>query len=187
MPQVNRLKRILSYLEPSQIQQTMVHLGSHIALWYGLAQRIGKLENHKFTIREKKAIIRTCEERYQKLLSETDHGECYERLLAITATADLSETQKRIIKECGESYLRAPRELKQEVNQYIIEASTEGLKKLIKDTKPYTELEDSDDLVVSTNQMCESVFGIYKFYELQFPSMSTDNIEVLTRCARNKV
>ena len=187
MPQVNRLKRILSYLEPSRIQQTMVHLGSHISLWFGIAQRIGKLENHKFTIREKKAIIRTCEERYRKLLSETDHGECYERLLAITATADLSETQKRIIKECGESYLRAPRELKQEVNQYIIDASTEGLKKLLKDTVPYTELEDSDDLVVSTNQMCESVFGIYKFYELQFPSMGIDNIEVLTRCARNKV
>ena len=135
MPQMNRLMRILSYLEPSQIQHTMVHLGSHIALWYGIAQRIGKLENHKFTIREKKVIIRTCEERYRKLLSTTDHGECYERLLAITSTADLSETQQRIIKECGESYLSAPRELKKEVNDYIVKASTEGLKKLVKDTK----------------------------------------------------
>ena len=187
MPQMNRLKRILSYIEPSRIQHTMVHLGAHISLWYGIAQRIGKLENHKFTVREKKEIIRTCEERYRKLLSKTDHGECYERLLAITATADLSEAQKKVIKECGESYLTAPRELKKEVNDYICESSTEGLKKLIKDTKPYTELEDSDNLVVSTNQMCESVFGIYKFYELQYPSMSTDMIEVLTRCARNKV
>ena len=68
-----------------------------------------------------------------------------------------------------------------------ITASDSALLKLKKDTKPYLDLEDSEDFVISTNQMAESVFAVYKHYELHFPSMSNDIIETLTRCARNKV
>ena len=154
---------------------------------YGVSQRISKLENNKLTITEKKAVIAKCEERYQKLLSETDPGESYERLLAISADASLSQTQRNVINECWKAYLNASLELKKEVNDYIYNASDSALHKLKKDTKAYMDLADSDEYVISTNQMAESVFAVYKHYELQFPSMSNDVIETLTRCARNKV
>ena len=184
---LERLRNILSFLEDGNLERTMIHLGSHMMLWYGVAQRISKLENNKLTITEKKAVIVKCEERYEKLLSETDPGECFERLLAIAANANLSATQTKIFKQCGETYLNAPLSVKEEVNSYIYEACESALLKLKKDTKAYLDLEDSDEFVISTNQMAESVFAVYKHYELHFPSMSNDIIETLTRCARNKV
>ena len=184
---LERLRRIVSFLDEENLDTTMVHMGSHLMLWYGVSQRISKLENNKLTITEKKAVIAKCEERYQKLLSETDPGEPYERLLAISADASLSQTQRNVINECGRAYLNASLELKKEVNDYIYNASDSALLKLKKDTKAYMDLADSDEYVISTNQMAESVFAVYKHYELQFPSMSNDVIETLTRCARNKV
>ena len=184
---LERLRRILSFLDEENLEETMVHMGAHLMLWYGVSQRISKLENNKLSITEKKAVIAKCEERYEKMLSETDPGECFERLLAISASADLSQTQRNVINECGKVYLNASSELKKEVNDYIYNASDSALLKLKKDTKAYMDLDDSDEYVISTNQMAESVFAVYKHYELQFPSMSNDVIETLTRCARNKV
>ena len=77
--------------------------------------------------------------------------------------------------------------MKEEVNNFISEACSRGLEKLLKDTKPLMSLPDSDDVIVTTNRMCEGVFAVYKNLEHHFTSMGTDMIEILTRCSINKV
>ena len=185
--QLNRLKRVQNFLNAQNWSETMVNLGSHILLWHGLARRIFKIENHKRSITQKKEDINECISRYERILNESDPGEPYEKLMAIAIQANLLPVLKDCIRKCGEEYLRASRDVKSNVNDYIKFSCTRALAKLRKDTLPYTELADSEDLVISTNRNCESVFGRYKSYEHQFNSMSKEMIEILTRCSINKV
>ena len=185
--QLQRLKRVQNYLNPDNWPETMIFLGSHILLWHGLARRIWKIENHKRSVTEKKEDINRCIARYEKVLNENDAGEPYEKLIAVTIQADLLSVQKECIDQCGMEYLRATGNIKKKVNDYIRFSCNRALEKLKKDTLAYTQLPDSNDLIISTNRNCESVFGCYKSYEHQFPSMSKEMIEILTRCSLNKV
>ena len=182
-----RLKRVNEFLLDENWSTTKVHLGSHILLWFVLARRIYKLENLKRTITEKKEDIKECIDRYAKVINENEPGEIFEKVLAMSITANLPDSHIQVINDCGSEYLRSSREVKSAVNQYIRSATMKAKLKLEKDTRAYSELPDSDKLVISTNRHCESVFGCYKSLEHQFPSMSAEMIEILTRCSRNKV
>ena len=66
-------------------------------------------------------------------------------------------------------------------------AATNAYKKLKKDQDSILELDDSEDLLLTTNRRSESVFATYKGLEKNFVGMTQERLEVLTRARINKV